>query len=173
MSFLGTNSGLRQGQFLQASFAGILLTLLGTLNVNILNFNVSLSWLPLLVIALWPHGAPPVRSVIAILLLGLAQDWLSMGVPGQWALVYLLCILFFRPFDRMKPLSFTHSLRLWIGALFIALLVLTISGRIIFNDWPYWAALLQPALLATLAFPVIWILRNRMQSWFSRREEAL
>jgi|GEM_PF-3405725 len=173
MSFLGSSSGLRQGQFLQALVAGIVLTLLGTLNVNIFNFNVSLSWLPLLVIALWPHGAPPVRSVIAILLLGLAQDWLSMGVPGQWALVYLLCILFFRPFDRMMPLSFTHSLRLWIGALFIALVVLTLSGRIIFDDWPYWAALLQPALLATLAFPVIWILRNRMQSWFSRREEAL
>lgn len=173
MSFLGSSSSLRQGQFIHAVISGLLLTLFGTLNVNVFNVNISLSWLPLLVIALWPHGAGPVRSVIAIFLLGLAQDWLHMGVPGQWALVYLLCILLYRPFERIRPLKFGHALRLWIGALVIAIVVFTVSGRIIYKEWPYWQALLQPALLATLAFPVFWILRNRMQSWFSRRAEAL
>ena len=173
MTFLGSQSGLRQGQFFQALFAALLLTLVGTLNVNIMKLNISLSWLPLLVIALWPHGAPPIRSVIAIFFLGLAQDWLHMGVPGQWALSYLLFIFLFRPFERLRPLTFGKGLRLWVGAITIAALVLTLSGRIIFKDWPYWGAILQPALLATLAFPLFWILRNRMQSWFSRREEAL
>lgn len=173
MTFLGSSSSLRQGQFFQAVIAAFLLTIVGALNVNIMDLNISLSWLPLLVIALWPHGAPPVRSVIAVFLLGLIQDWLHMGVPGQWALVYLLCMFLFRPFERLKPLAFGKALRLWVGAMIISALVLTFSGRIIYNEWPYWRALLQPALLATLAFPLFWILRNRMQNWFSRREEAL
>lgn len=173
MRFMESRSSLRQGQFFQAVIAGLFLTLLGTLNINVFSVNISLSWLPLLVIALWPHGAPPIRSVIAIFLLGLAQDWLHMGVPGQWGLVYLLCAFLFRPFERIRPLKFGKALRLWIEALIIAALVLTVSGRIIYEEWPYWSALLQPALLATLAFPVVWILRNRMQSWFSRRAEAL
>jgi hypothetical protein len=142
----------RSGHLRQGIILTLILTILGVINLNIAGWNLSLQWLPLIAIALWPRGASPIYSIIALSALGLFQDWVGAGVPGQWALIYLLSYAFTRPFERIKPLSFLFGFIIWLLSAGIAFVVISFSGRIIYSQWPNWIILLRLLLTATLAF---------------------
>ncbi len=165
-------SGAKRGHLFQASLTTAILSVLGIVSLTTFGFHLSFQWLPLLAIALWPRTAAPFFSVIALLLLGLFQDWLGFGVPGQWAFLYLLVFLVIRPFERIKPLDFGLGVGLWLTTVIVALIVLTLTGRLIYETWPDWGRLISPAIVATMVFPMFWVLRQNLQSWFLRREEA-
>jgi len=173
MNALSSSSVASRGHIWQAVLTAFILSLLGIISFSAFGYQVSLQWLPLLAIALWPRNATPIVSVIAILLLGLFQDWLGYGVPGQWAFVYLLLFIIIRPFERLKPLHFGQASMLWLMSSIFTAVTLTLTGRLIYGVWPDFARLLAPAFTATVLFPIFWILRQNLQSWLMRREEAM
>jgi len=116
----------------------IIFTIIGIINFTVFDITISLRWLPLIPIALWPRTAPPIPSIITLFFLGLFQDWVGYDVPGQWALIYIICYAVFRPFQRIKTLEFVQALLLWLGSCLIAFVLLTVSGRLIYGVWPAW-----------------------------------
>lgn len=172
MNAFATSYAIGRGHLWQASLSVFILSILGIVSFTAFGLNISLQWIPLMGVALWPRTATPIFSVIALLLLGLFQDWLGYGVPGQWAFLYLFLFLIIRPFERMKLLNFGKGISLWFTSVLVGLLVLTITGRLIYGVWPDWLRLIVPAATATIIFPVFWLLRKNLQTWLLRREEA-
>ncbi len=171
-AFASPSSGNAGGHLWQAFLTTLILSLFGIINFSAFGINVSLQWMPLLAVALWPRTAIPILSVVALLLLGLLQDWLGFGVPGQWAFLYLILFAFIRPFERLKPLHFGQGMSLWLMTLTVSLIILTVTGRLLYGVWPNWMRIVIPAITATLFFPIFWILRQNLQSWLIHREEA-
>jgi hypothetical protein len=172
MKIYATSSNSRPGHLWQAVLTVLILSVTGIISFTSFGFHISLQWLPLMAVALWPRTATPILSVIALLLLGLFQDWLGYGVPGQWAFLYLLLFLIIRPFERIKPLHFGQGMSLWLTSVVVGFLVLTLTGRLIYGVWPDWFRLIVPAVTATIIFPIFWLLRQNLQAWLLRREEA-
>jgi cell shape-determining protein MreD len=162
----------RAGHLRQAIILSVILTFLGLINVTFFGWNISLSWLPLMAVALWPRAATPIYSIVALFLLGLLQDSGSFGVPGQWPLIYLLCYAFIRPFERLKSLNFLSGFLLWLLSAGIAFVVISFSGRIIYAEWPNWIILSRLALTTTLLFPLVWGGRRWLQILILRRDGA-
>lgn len=147
----------------------ILITLafsvLGITTLSIMGFSVSLRWLPLIPVALWPRTAPAITSVIVLFFMGLFQDWIGYDVPGQWALIYLLCYVVLKPYERLRPLQFGQAYFNWAVAVFIAFTILTVSGRLIYGVWPDWNSLLRSIMWTSVLLPVFWMLRKFVQDW--------
>lgn len=160
----------RAGHLRQAVVLVFVLTVLGVINISAFGWNLSLQWLPLVAVALWPRGAYPIYSIIALLILGVFQDWVSFGVPGQWALIYLLTYAFIRPFERIKTLNFGGGLVVWCIAMTVALVTIAFTGRVIYSDWPNWVVLFRMAGIASLFFPLIWYIRRGIQIFIHNRE---
>lgn len=171
-SFAYSNVSSSGGHLRQAVLTTALLSFFGILNFSLFSFDFSLQWLPLLAIALWPKGARPVRSVIAILILGLIHDWLVFGIPGQWALIFLLSFAAIRPFERLKSLTFGQAVYFWALSVGIGIAVFSFSGRMIYDQWPNWLAMFQAILSATILFPFFWLFQQWIQLWLSKRMEG-
>jgi len=153
----------------QVIILSVIFTILGIVSFTLFDVTVSLRWLPLIPIALWPRTAPPIPSIIALFLLGVFQDWVGYAVPGQWALVYVLCFAVLRPFQRIKPLDFVQALLLWIISTLIAFSVLTLSGRFIYGVWPAWGSFINQMACASVIFPMYWFLRHSVRVWMQRK----
>jgi len=150
----------------------ILFTIIGIVNFTILDVTVSLRWLPLIPIALWPRTAPPIPSIITLFFLGLFQDWVGYDVPGQWALVYIVFYAAFRPFERIRSLDFIQALLLWLGISLIAFTILTVSGRLIYGVWPSWGSFINQMGCASIVLPIFWFFRQTVWVWFLRKGES-
>lgn len=164
-----TSSG---GHLRQAVLTTAMLSFLGVLNFSLFGFDFSLQWLPLLAVSLWPKGASPVRSVIAILILGLIHDWLVFGIPGQWALIFLLSFAAVRPFERLKSLTFGQAIIYWALSVAIGATVFALSGRMIYDQWPNWVAMFQAIVSATILLPFFWLFQQWVQVLLAKRMDG-
>ena len=171
-SFAFSNSTSSGGHLRQAVLTTAVLSFFGILNFALFGFEFSLQWLPLLAVALWPKGASPIRSVIALLILGLVHDWLVFGIPGQWALIFILSFAAIRPYERIRSLTFGQAVLFWLISVAIGVAVFSISGRMIFDQWPNWNAMFRAILSATILFPLFWIFQQWVQVWLSKRMDG-
>ena len=73
----------------------LILTILSVLSVNIFGRKVSLVFLPLIAVLLWPRIDSSIVSIVFILLFGLLLDLLSAGPLGLWS-----CLLYTSPSPR-------------------------------------------------------------------------
>jgi len=171
-SFAFSNTASSGGHLRQAILTTMVLSFFGILNFALFGFEFSLQWLPLLAVALWPKGASPIRSVIALLILGLIHDWLVFGIPGQWALIFILSFAAIRPFERIKSITLGQAVFSWIICIGVGVAVFSASGRLIYDQWPNWVALFRAILSASILFPFFWIFQQWIQLWLSKRMDA-
>jgi len=143
----------------QAIILMLFLTILGAINLNIFGYSVSLVFAPLIGICLWPRSTHPILSVIGIFLFGLLMDFLTMEVMGLHAIIYLSVFAIFRPDKRIKAHIFGTAFARWLGTILVALVIIYFLGWIAHNSPPKVVALINQALLATIIFPFIYILR--------------
>ena len=134
----------------------LFLVILSALNVNIMSQSISLLFLPLIGVCLWPRIESPVISIVAVLLFGLLVDVVSAGPLGLWALIFLAVFAIFKPYQRLKPHSFATAFRSWCFVLLLAFLVSYLLGWFALKSRPDILALLLQALTAFLLFPLIY-----------------
>lgn len=157
-SFLANSSsdGL---QVVPATLGLLLFSVVGFLSLNLGNQTITLTWLPLLIISLWPRRILPSLTIVLFLVFGLFIDWGSVGAPGQWALVYLTCLLVLRPDKRVNPINFSGAIKNWFIAAITAAIVISVTGWIVYGRLPDAYVLAQQAGLVTLFMPIFYLLR--------------
>mgnify|MGYP001115335226 CR=1 FL=1 len=161
MTFRDTQAPIRS--IWAAIGAGLALLLAGALSiisVNLFGQNASFAFLPLIVIAIWPRRASEIASVIAVFAAGIFTDWATGGVVGQWALVFILAWMVFRPELRDQPYAFFQTLIIWVMICGLAIVLLSASGWFIYKVAPDYLALGRQVLLATAVLPFILLLRR-------------
>jgi len=99
-------------------------------------------------------------------------DWLVFGIPGQWALIFILSFAAIRPFERIKSITLGQAVFSWIICIGVGLAVFSVSGRLIYDQWPNWVALFRAILSASILFPFFWIFQQWIQLWLSKRMDA-
>jgi len=123
MVFASTTPMASRGYAWQGVLLLFILTVIGMLSINLFGRVVSFSLLPLIGVILWPRGASPRTSIIAMLVFGLLLDALTGGPLGLWALIYLAVFLVFRPHQRLKPLKFNAAFVQVLAGLLFALIL--------------------------------------------------
>jgi len=171
MVFASTTPMASRGYAWQGILVLSVLTIIGMLSMNIFGRVVSFSLLPLIGVILWPRGASPKTSIIAMLILGLLLDVLTGGPLGLWALVYLAVFMILRPHQRLKPLKFSGAFVQVLGGILIAL-ILAFGLAWFANSHRPQIGLLGPPLLAALTFfPVIYAARALLKQGFGGADE--
>jgi len=160
MALLYSSSSGRRGQTSSAIVIVFVLTIFGALNVNILGRSIALSYVPLIGVCLWPRYANPVISITALFFLGLLSDFMTNEALGFHTLVYLTVFAVFRPDRRLKQHIFGTALARWLGTILVALLLVYALGWISRGVRPHVTTLLYQALLATTAFPIVYLCRH-------------
>ena len=156
-----------RGRTFQAIFTLFVLTIIGALNVNIFGVSVTLTYLPLVSVFLWPRYSKPIISIIAILISGFILDFLIYDPIGMKSLIYLTIFTLFRPDLRLTPHSFTSAFMQWMATAIIAFTLAYILGSFAFKMRPDVFALLYQMLIATAFFPVFYGLRHLWKIVFS------
>lgn len=147
---------------LPALIAGVALILSGALSiggVNMFGAYFGFSFVPLLVLTIWPRHANTGVSLIFVFLAGLFTDWGTGGIIGQWALVFLVIWGLLRPELRGLPFSPIGLLTAWIAICGLSFILLSVSGWFVFGVMPDFAALGRQAVSATLLLPVALLMR--------------
>jgi len=155
-----SSSGMGTSKTGEAMILMLFLTVLGALNINILGHSISLVFVPLIGICLWPRSTHPVFSIIGIFLFGLLMDFLAMEAMGLRTIVYLSIFAIFRPDKRLRPHIFGTAFAQWLGTIIIGLIIIYFLGWVAHNNPPQIVPLLYQALLATTVFPLVYILRH-------------
>ena len=145
----------------------LILTILSVLSVNIFGRKVSLVFLPLIAVLLWPRIDSSIVSIVFILLFGLLLDLLSAGPLGLWSLIFLSVFVLIRPHRRLKAQTFITAFRLWLGVLAFAFVAAYLLGWFAMSSRPDFWALLYQALAAIVLFPVVYGVRHVFGSLFS------
>jgi len=88
------------------------------------------------------------------------MDWGSNGALGQWALVYLTVFVVLRPDRRDGSVSFFDAIGLWCIGLTVGVIMLIVTGWLVYGVLPNFIELLWQALLVSVLMPVVVGLRN-------------
>jgi len=160
-----------RSQTSQAILILFALTILGALYVNIMGQSVSLSFVPLIGVCLWPRHAHPIVSIIAIFLLGLLFDFITNEALGFRTIIYLTIFAVFRPDTRLKRHILGTALAQWLGAILLAMLVVYFLGWLGRGTRPHLMTLAYQALLATAFFPVVYMVRHFLRYIFLDADE--
>lgn len=147
---------------------GFLITLVmiifGLITLHIFNVTISLIWLPLMSVFLWPRFAAPIVSIFLIFIAGLFQDILNAQTLGFSSILFLLTYIFLRPQLDFDNLGFTT---LWtrfggVIALTIGLILLfkLFGASVSISHFP------MQVLLTLLLFPVFLGFRNTIGNIF-------
>jgi len=151
----------------------LFLTALSVLNVDIFGRNVSLLFLPLMAVFLWPRIGTPIVSIVFILLFGLLLDILSAGPLGLWALIFLSVFALFRPHMRLKPLNFPSAYKIWFAVLAFAVIAAYLLGWFAMHRRPDIWPMLYNTAAAILLFPFVYGLRHLGKSLLSDPDGGL
>lgn len=160
MTYLSQSPTHGSRNFVPACIALCLSSLFSILTINFPNNQISLTFLPLLVVCLWPRGVNSVVSILTIFLVGLWMDWITNGALGQWAMVYLTVYAVLRPDRREGAARFFVALRLWLVGMAAGALMLIFTGWVAYGTWPNFTNLFQQALLASAFMPLAVFARN-------------
>lgn len=166
MATFFSSSTSSKGQTAQAIFMLFVLTVLGALHINIFGKSVALSFIPLIGICLWPRHANPILSVIAIFILGVVFDFITNEALGFRTMIYLAVFAIFRPDKRLKAHIFGTAFAQWLGVIVIAILFVYLIGWIGRGTKPNLMTLVFQVLLATVFFPIIYLLRHLIRYTF-------
>lgn len=141
--------------------------LASVISLRLFGAGVSLTWLPLIVVALWPRDIFPSLSLAIVFSVGLFVDWANAFAPGQWALCYAVCLYVLKPWNRQKRLRAPGALVNAVIATLISMAVLLVTGRFVYGVWPDPKALALGAALALVILPIVMLLRRSVWRWLT------
>jgi len=146
-----------RGQTWQAILILFVLTILGALHVTVLGQTISLSFLPLAGICLWPRNSNPIISIVAIFILGILLDVFTHQILGFRTLIYLTIFTIFRPDTRLKQHIFGTAFLQWILTILIGLGLFYLLAWLGRGTKPQLVSLWYQGLLALALFPLIYL----------------
>lgn len=148
-----------------------ILTIIGSLSVNLFNQPVSLSFVPLIGICLWPRNTKVLISIIFVFLLGLLLDIITYEALGLHTLTYLIVFAVLRPDLRLKGHKFGIASLQWLGIILLSMFIvyfLSLVGRRVRPDL---MIIVFQGLVATAAFPLIYLARHYFRSLFTDTDD--
>ncbi|WP_409431846.1 hypothetical protein ACJ3XI_06365 [Litorimonas sp. RW-G-Af-16] len=163
MVYQTTSSTRQSSRIVPATLALIFAALMSFVSLNISGSTIALTWLPLLLITLWPRQVPSVYSIALFLAVGLFVDWGSAGAPGQWAIIYLAVFAVLRPDRRAKPIGFVQAVQYWVVALITGLVLLVVTGWFVYGVLPNTLSLARQVGLVTVLLPIVFALRGGLR----------
>lgn len=150
---------------LQGAVFTVFFIILSGININAFSYVISLAWLPLAAIFLWPRWAHPIATPIIIAALGLFSDLLMGRFLGVSSLLFLILFWISKPIERETQLNFIVG---WLEfSLIISLLLMTVFyclGRIL-DLAVGWRSLIEQILVAIALFPLVYGLRRVIRLW--------
>ena len=138
MAYLDISRAQRNEQLVPAAFALLIIGLISAVDVRLFDESWPLTWLPFVVVALWPRRVSVWSSGILLLIGGLWVDWTTWGAPGQWPLVFLLTHALIRPDIRSDARGLGVGMTRFMIALLVGVPVLILTGWVVYESWPDW-----------------------------------
>lgn len=159
----------RHPDALPLSFQGagftLCLIMISGLHFNLGQSVLSLAWLPLIGVFLWPRWAHPVLTPILIAILGLFSDLLLGRFLGLSSLLYLSLYWTAKPREREFQLTLFRG---WLEFCLIATLLIAIIFYLLGRTLDLavsWRALTEQVVVTAALFPAIYGLRALLRKW--------
>ncbi len=135
------------------------LIVISALNISVFSMTVSLAWIPLAAIFLWPRWSHPFMTPVIIAVLGVFSDLLLGRFIGLSSLLYLILFWAAKPAEREVQLSFVKS---WLEFALMTILLLMISfyffGRVL-DLAVGWVAVIEQVFMVVFLYPLVFLLR--------------
>jgi len=172
MTYLDVHGGSQKiWPAIVAGFALFVASASSIAGLNLFGAWVSLGFIPVVILVIWPRRANKLLSLALVFSAGLFTDWATGGIDGQWALLYVLVWGFLRPELRGAPFSPLTLLSVWLAACGMALVILSLSGFFVLMIWPDFAAIGRQMILATCLLPLLLLLRHILAKRFNDSED--
>ena len=142
-------------QAIQGLLLGVLLAYLALINFDFGHMHISLMFLPIAAIFLWPQKASKTWSLVFVFILGLFFDTLTSGPIGVWGLSYLLLFTILDGGIGQKIGGFL-AFASFALTLFVVYGFVLVSGRFALSHWPDAGSLAINALASLCVFPIIY-----------------
>jgi len=157
---------------LQGAAFTIFIVILSGLTFTMFGSAISLAWLPLAAVFLWPRWSHPVATPILIAAIGLFADLLLGRFLGLSSLMFLILFWVSKPSEREYQLPFVRA---WIEfSLIVSLLLMTvfyILGRSLDLNIG-WKSLTEQIIAVIAFFPLIYGFRVLLRTWLVDRDDA-
>jgi len=157
---------------LQGGAFTLFLIVMSGLNLVLGESVISLVWLPLIGVFLWPRWSHLSLSPILIALLGLFADLLLGRILGISSLLFLILYWIAKPREREFQLRLFKA---WFEFSLIACLLL-VSGFYILGRTldlaASWRAVTEQLVVTIAFFPVIFGLRGLIRKWIIDPDDA-
>jgi len=161
MTYLSVQNPVKKiSPALAAGLALMIAAVISVSGVNVFGLYYGFGFLPLLVLLIWPKRANTLLSLAIVFLAGIFMDWATGGLRGQSSLIFVLVWGYLRPECRSAPFAPVSLFMIWILTCALAILVIAVSGYFVFGINPDFFPLLRQAILATLLFPLLILLRR-------------
>lgn len=159
-NFLTTQSTTLQGVGI-----GIVFVCLALLSFDLGYFRLDLTFLPIIVVFLWPRREGRYLDIWGVMLIGLALDLLTGGPIGLFALTLMIMSFVVRP--SLSELSTNWGYR-WIAFLPFLLasgVLIFVLARLSLGAWPPIAPLVNQLFWTFVLFPFVIGVRSLTQSF--------
>lgn len=162
MAYLGVSPIQRNSRLFPAALALLVTGLICAVDIRLFDQSWPLTWLPFVIVALWPRRVGTIQSGLLLLVGGLWVDWTTWGAPGQWPLVFLLTYAIIRPDINGEARGLPAGMARFALALLVGLPVLILTGWVVYDSLPDWAVLGRGLAVAVIAMPMIILLRDQL-----------
>lgn len=138
-------------------------TLLAAITFNLFGYDLRFTFLPFIVLFLWPNGADLDLSFLAMFLGGLTLDVLEGDALGGWSLMFLFFYIAILPFRTGRDMGTIES---WLNFLLwfsILLLGLSLAGFLGILDVNF-RELLLGGVATLLVFPLVFKFRRSLRT---------
>lgn len=148
-----------------------ILTVIGSLSINLFNQSVSLSFVPLIGVCLWPRHTKVLVSIIFVFLLGLLLDLITYQALGFHTLTYLVVFAVLRPDLRLKGYKFGIASLQWLGIILLSMFIVYILSLVGRRVRPDIMIIFFQGLIATVAFPIVYLARHYFRFLFTDTDD--
>jgi hypothetical protein len=149
----------------QGAIFTVFIVFISGLNANAFGSVVSLAWLPLAAIFLWPRWSHPSLTPVLIVVIGMFADLLLGRFLGISSLMFLILFWLSKPTEREFQLTLFKS---WFEFSLMIILLLCVVfyclGRSLDAGFG-WKALTEQIIAAIAFFPLIFGLRVFVRRW--------
>lgn len=144
---------------LQGLAVGIVLIFPALLSMDLLGGHISLGFLPVAAVYLWPQAASYSWSLPSVFLIGLFYDMASASPIGMWTLAFLILFLVLGGGITHKA-GLGRAMGGFSLSVLLCLVVVFIVGRLSLGQWPRINSLLVNAVASIIVFPIIYWIRS-------------
>lgn len=138
-------------------------TFLANITFNVFGYGLEFTFLPIIVLFLWPNGAELNLTYVGIFLSGLTMDLLNADALGGWSFIFLIFFSILYPFKSGRELGLVES---WLNFLLsLSALIFGFSLAEYFGilDANY-SDLLFVGSACFLLFPIVFRFRKMLRS---------